>query len=151
MLIESVFYLVAPRGRPPYGQFADHLWGSKANIDSDGNSRTPDDTQWIELSLVLRGSEGEAEIHIDPVAGSPLILKIRSPNAGLSERTAIFLSDQTAGSIEPSLSGGQSWSASGPGCVKTLRKSESKKIGRSERPLCDFFGIGKGHPNDGNF
>lgn len=53
MVIESVFYLVAPRDRPPYGRVADHLWGSKANIDSDGNSRTPDDTQWTELSLIL--------------------------------------------------------------------------------------------------
>jgi hypothetical protein len=107
MLIESVFYLVAPRDRPPYGWVADHLWGLKANVDSDGNSRTPDDTQWTELSLILRDSEGEAEIHIDSVAASPLVLKIRSPNAGLAERTAIFLSDQTAGTIELSLSGGQ--------------------------------------------
>lgn len=108
MLFESVFYLVAPRDRPPYGRVADHLWGSKANIDSDGNSRTPDDTQWTELSLILRGNDGEAEIHIDPVAVSPLVLKIRSPNAGLAERTAIFLSDQTAGTIELTLPGGQS-------------------------------------------
>ena len=108
MLIESVFYLVSPGDRPPYGRVADHLWGSKANIDSDGNSRTPDDTQWTELSLILRDNDGEAEIHIDPVAVFPLVLKIRSPNAGLAERTAIFLSDQTAGTIEPSLSSGQS-------------------------------------------
>ena len=107
MLTESVFYLVNPRDRPPYGWVADHLWGSEANIDSDGNSRTPDDTQWTELSLILRGSEGEAEIHIDPVAVSPLVLKIRSPDAGLAERTAIFLSDQTTGTIELSLSGGR--------------------------------------------
>jgi hypothetical protein len=108
MPIESVFYLVAPRDRPPYGWLADHLWGAKANIDSDGNSRTPDDTQWTELSLILRGSEGEAEIHIDPVAVSPLVLKIRSPNAGLAKQTAIFLSRQTAGTIELRLSGGES-------------------------------------------
>lgn len=106
MLIESVFYLVGSLDRPPYGWVADHLWGSKANIDSDGNSRTPDDTQWTELSLILRGSEGEAEIHIDPVAASPLVLKIRSPNAGLAERTALFLRNHTAGTIEPSFSGG---------------------------------------------
>jgi hypothetical protein len=108
MLIESVFYLVAPRNRPPYARVANHLWGSKANFDSDGNSRTPDDTQWTELSLILRGSEGESEIHIDPVAVSPLALKIRSLNAGLAEQTAIFLSDQTAGTIELSLSGKES-------------------------------------------
>lgn len=74
MLIESVFYLVAPGDRLPYGWVADHLWGTKADIDSDGNSRTPDDTQWTELSLILRGSEGEAEIHIEPVAIKKLIL-----------------------------------------------------------------------------
>jgi hypothetical protein len=107
MLIESVFYLVAPGDRPPYGRVADHLWGSKANIDSDGDSRTPNDTQWTELSLILRGSQVKAEIHIDPVSEAPLVLKIRSLNAGLAERTVIFLSDQTAGTIELSLSGGQ--------------------------------------------
>jgi len=107
MPIESVFYLVAPRDRPPYRRVADHLWGSNANIDSDGNSRTPDGTQWTELSLILRGNDDEAEIHIDPVAVSLLVLKIRSPNVGLAERTAIFLSVQTAGTIDLSLPGGQ--------------------------------------------
>ncbi len=107
MLVESVFYLVGPRDRPPFSCVADHLWGSSASIDADGNSRTPGDTQWTELSLILRGSEGEAEIHIDSVAVSPLVLKIRSPDAGLAGRTAIFLSDQTAGAIKLSLSSGQ--------------------------------------------
>jgi hypothetical protein len=79
----------------------------EVDADSDGNSRTPDDTQWTELSLILRGSEGEAEIHIDPAAVSPLVLKIRSPYASLAKQTAIFLCKQTAGIIALSLSDGQ--------------------------------------------
>lgn len=103
MLNEFVFYLVDRRDRPPYGWVADKLWGSEANVDSDGNSRTPDDTQWTELSLILRDDGDEAEIHIDPVVASPLILKIRSPNAGLAEQTAQFLSEHTQGIIKLSM------------------------------------------------
>ena len=77
MLSQTVVYLVAPGERPPFGQVADHLWGPEANVDSDGNSRTPDDTQWTELSLFLRGAD-DAEVHVDPVATCPLTLQIRS-------------------------------------------------------------------------
>jgi hypothetical protein len=104
--IETVFYLVAPGDRPPYGWVADHLWGSEANVDSDGNSRTPDDTQWTELSLILRGA-GEAEVHIDPITSSPLILQIRSPDASLAQRVATFLSHKTKGNIESSMPNSQ--------------------------------------------
>lgn len=104
---ETVFYLVAPGGRPPYGWVADHLWGSEANVDSDGNSSTPDDTQWTELSLILRGAADEAEVHIDPVTTSPLILQIKSPDASLAERAATFLSQTTKGNIESSMPSSQ--------------------------------------------
>ena len=102
MLSQTVVYLVAPGERPPFGQVADHLWGAKANVDSDGNSRTPDDTQWTELSLFLRGAD-EAEVHVDPVAISPLTLQIWSSNAYLVERAARFLSEKTMGRIELSI------------------------------------------------
>ncbi len=42
-------------------------------------------------------------------------------------------------------------SAFGPGCVKTRMKSDNKKIGLSERPLCDFLQTGKGNPTHENF
>ncbi len=100
MLNETVFYLVDPRDRPPYGWVADNLWGSETNVDSDGNSCTPDDTQWTELSLMLRACADGAQVHIDPVATAPLVLQIRSPDASLAERTARFLSEHTKGNIE---------------------------------------------------
>ncbi|TLP59182.1 MULTISPECIES: hypothetical protein [Pseudomonas] len=100
MLNQTVFYLVDPHERPPYGRVADNLWGTEANIDSDGDSRTPDDTQWTELSLILRDGVDEAQIHIDPISDRPLILKIRSFDADLVERTARFLSEYTKGKIE---------------------------------------------------
>lgn len=102
MLSQTVVYLVAPGERPPFGQVPDHLWGPAANVDSDGNSRTPDDTQWTELSLFLRGAD-DVEVYVDPVATSPLTLQIRSSNAYLVERTARFLSEKTMGRIELSM------------------------------------------------
>ena len=105
MMNETVFYLVDPGERPPFGRVADELWGLQANIDSDGNSRTPDDTQWTELSLMLRDGSNETCIHIDPVATLPLVLQIRSFDAGLAERAARFLSKETNGSVKPRLPG----------------------------------------------
>jgi hypothetical protein len=37
------------------------------------------------------------------------------------------------------------------GCVKTQKKSAHEKIGFLEPPLCDFLGVGNGHPTRENF
>lgn len=56
MTADLTLYLVAPVVRAPYYQMAKHLWGPDANTDSDGDSASPDDGQWTELSLSLNES-----------------------------------------------------------------------------------------------
>lgn len=97
---ETVLYLVDPDSRPPFGLVADHLWGADANIDSDGDSRFPNDSEWTELFLLLRGAEEVQHVQVDPVSTAPLVLQIRSPVAELTEKTASFLSGLTGGRIE---------------------------------------------------
>lgn len=54
-----VVYVSAAGRRPAYWKLAAHLWGPGCNIDSDGNSRTPDDEEWTKLTLSLRGEPGQ--------------------------------------------------------------------------------------------
>lgn len=96
---DSILYLVSPHARPAYYLVAEYLWGANADIDSDGDSRWPGDEEWTELSLILRNSSDSAQVHIDPVSTDPLILQIRSPDAGLTERVANYLSKQTEGVV----------------------------------------------------
>jgi hypothetical protein len=41
--------------------------------------------------------------------------------------------------------------AIGRGCVKTQKKSAHEKFGFLEPSLCDFLGVGDGHPTRENF
>lgn len=83
-------YVSAAGRRPAYWKLAAHLWGPGCNIDSDGNSRTPDDEEWTELTLFLRGEPGQF-VTVDPIADQPATLAIRSPDATLAEKAAAFL------------------------------------------------------------
>ena len=76
--------------RPGYWKLAAHLWGPDCNIDSDGNSRTPDDEEWTELTLSLRGEPGQS-VTVDPIAGQPATLAIRSSDPALAEKVVAFL------------------------------------------------------------
>lgn len=99
MTADLTLYLVAPGVRPPYYQVAKHLWGPDANIDSDGNSASPDDCQWTELSLSLRDSAHGVGVHVDPISNDPLVLAIRSVDADLVRRAAEYLRDYSGGTI----------------------------------------------------
>ena len=92
--------LRSPGPRPAYFLVADHLWGESCNIDSDGNSRNPEDTNWTELSLFLRDAPSSEQVHVDPLSEEPLVLEIRSPSQVLCERVAGFLLAKSGGSIE---------------------------------------------------
>lgn len=96
---DHVLYLRNPGPRPAYYLVADHLWGVGRNVDSDGNSRGPDDTEWTELSLLLRGAPASERLDIDPVSSNPLTLEIRSPSQLLCERVARYLASVTGGQI----------------------------------------------------
>lgn len=100
MTSEHVLRLANPGPRPAYYLVARHLWGADCNIDSDGNSGTPEDVHWTELSLFLRGTSPSQQVHVDPVSENPLILAIRSPSQDLCERVAQYLVSTTGGAIE---------------------------------------------------
>ena len=94
---ESALYLVRPGPRPPFVLVAHHLWGD-ADIDSDGNSSTPDDTECTELTLIRRPDNDE-RVDIDLASESPLVLKIHSESLTLAKRTADFLAQHTGGTV----------------------------------------------------
>lgn len=92
-------YLEGPGDRLAYYEIADVLWGKAANVDSDGDSRNPDDTQWTEVSLILRGRNKKDEVYVDPVSVKPLVLKIRSPDREITKRVAAYLQEFAGGVV----------------------------------------------------
>ena len=70
---------IQPNGpRPDYYSVAEHLWGKGVDIDSDGNSESPDSIDWTELTLINRNDDS-LRIDIDPKQETPLVLEIRGP------------------------------------------------------------------------
>lgn len=51
---------------PPFVKIAYALWGENVNFDSDGDSTTPDATDWRELTLIRR-PECDERLDIDPI------------------------------------------------------------------------------------
>ena len=100
MIQQHVLHLKSPGPRPAYYLVARHLWGADCNIDSDGNSSTPEDVQWTEISLFLRDASPSEQIHVDPISENPLVLSIRSPSLVLCKRVAQYLASSTGGTIE---------------------------------------------------
>jgi hypothetical protein len=89
---DTVLFLVNPGPRPPLARVADHLWGSDADFDSDGNSSDPSDTNWTELTVQARPDPDDLNrVDVDPVSESPLVLKVVSSSTALAERAAHFL------------------------------------------------------------
>lgn len=89
MKTDKILYISPESERPIFYSLAEHLWGTGVDIDSDGNSITPDDTNWTELTIINR-SNPEQRIDIDPVQIKPLILKIEGKE-GLVEKAAGYL------------------------------------------------------------
>jgi len=89
--------LSGPGPRPPFAEVAHHLWGG-ADFDSDGNSETPADVTWTELTLVRRPLYDE-RVDIDPVSVDPLVLRITSETPGLARRVAEFLARSCGGTL----------------------------------------------------
>ena len=89
---QNVLFLVNPGPRPPFGRVADYLWGFGANVDTDGNSLDPNDTNWTELTVQLRPDADHVNrVDVDPVSQSPLVLKVVSPTPALAQRVAGYL------------------------------------------------------------
>jgi hypothetical protein len=104
MLANTTLYLFGPGARPAYYLVAEHLWGTDADIDSDGDSTTPDDSQWTELSLRLRGSSQDSHVHVDPISTDPLGLAIRSSDSSIARQVAEYLRDHSGGTIREHVS-----------------------------------------------
>ncbi|OBZ92036.1 hypothetical protein ADU59_28995 [Pararhizobium polonicum] len=93
------FFLSSPGDRPAYHALAEHLWGIGCDIDSDGNSSSPDATDWTELTIILRANT-DKRIDIDSVSSTgPLVLSIRSDDAELAYRAALYLCDVAGGEL----------------------------------------------------
>lgn len=57
--------------RPRFTDVAEHLWGRGVDFDSDGDSASPDGSEWTELTVERR--QGPAErVDIDRVSERPL-------------------------------------------------------------------------------
>ena len=80
MSTNKILYISPKLDRPKYYLVAEHLWGNTNEIDSDGDSKTPDDKNWTELTLINRSNQNQ-RIDIDPVHTNPLILKIVGPES----------------------------------------------------------------------
>ncbi|PPT25622.1 hypothetical protein XarbCFBP8132_19775 [Xanthomonas arboricola] len=99
MSSDHAIQIKAPGPRPAYYRVAEHLWGAGCNIDSDGDSRTPEDHDWTELSVSLRGAPGQ-QLDISPVSTEPLVLVVRSPQASLCSKAVKFIVSFSGGTVE---------------------------------------------------
>jgi len=93
------YRIINPGPRPPYYRLGDHLFGEDANIDSDGNSESLEDTTWTELSVSLRDGKSPY-VNIDPVSYDPLVLEISCFSSELAKKTAEYLVKITGGKLE---------------------------------------------------
>ena len=87
-----------PGPRPPFPTVAEHLWGAGVHFDSDGDSRTPGDANWTELTVIRRDGSGE-RVDVDSVAQDPLTLKVVSESRDLALRAAMYLARVTGGDL----------------------------------------------------
>lgn len=99
---EYTLYINPKMERPRFKDIAHFLWGEGVDLDSDGNSETPDDRNWTELTLINR-NDGSERIDIDPVSYDPLILKIVG-HKGMVSRVAVFLSEACGCKVSESAS-----------------------------------------------
>lgn len=96
--MDHFLHVISPGPRPPFFQVAEHLWGAGCIIDSDGNSKTPDDLQWTELTLILRGNPKQ-RVDIDPISDVPLILAVRSSHQSLCRMAVEFIVAVSGGEV----------------------------------------------------
>ena len=96
--MDHLLHIVSPGERPPYYQVACHLWGQGCDIDSDGDSSTPESKLWTELTLVLRSDQTQ-RVDIDPLMLDPLVLVVRSTHESLCKRVAEYVTSKSGGEI----------------------------------------------------
>jgi hypothetical protein len=82
---------------PPYYDIAEYIWGKDVNIDSDGDSYSPDSTDWTELTLILR-SDTSQRVDIDPSPSDSDLLVLEASYQHLTDKAVTFL--KVRGSVE---------------------------------------------------
>jgi hypothetical protein len=93
------YYLRSPGPRPPFGQVVDHAFGPNAHVDTDGNSSTPNATDWTELYIALRPDHSPV-VDICPTDASENSLRIEATSSHLAERVAEFLLAHCGGELQ---------------------------------------------------
>jgi hypothetical protein len=94
----NVRFVLANGPRPPFYAVGEHLWGASADLDSDGNSSSPDATDWTELTLINRRDPSK-RVDVDPESEAPLVLRVEGTTAELADRTAQYLAAVCKGNV----------------------------------------------------
>ena len=84
--------------RPPAGAVIDHIWGRGVDVDSDGDSRSPEDREWTDLWVAKRPECTEI-VSVLPDSESPLVLAVESDSIELAQRVAVFIAQEANGRI----------------------------------------------------
>ena len=82
---------------PPYYRVAEAIWGCGVDFDSDGDSSTPEDTNWRELTITLRPGY-EQRLDIDPSEHDRDRLVLRATSREVLEEACGFL--ESVGAIQ---------------------------------------------------
>lgn len=86
------YFVRTERERPDFRLVIAFLWHDLYSVDTDGDSDNPASRKWTWLFVRNRQDESEI-VTVNPVANTPLILRIESENEHLAARTAYFLSE----------------------------------------------------------
>ena len=93
-------FLIMPGPRPPYFEVVDHVYGPDDTVDTEGDSSSPEATDWTWLYMQLRKPPYREQPVIEvEMLESENVMRIASDRADLAEKTAIFLADRAGGTI----------------------------------------------------
>src|SRR5688572_13636966 len=89
----------APGPRPEFYRIAEHLWGAGCNVDSDGDSCSPDDHDWTETIRFGGRQKGSWRIRALRIAGlqsSQSLPKARRTRSLVCSRPAHWRTSSTS-------------------------------------------------------
>ena len=66
------FWIKDSGPRSPYQRYVSYLWGEDSDCDTDGNSSSPSDREWTELTIINR-KNNTGRVDVDSEQNSPLI------------------------------------------------------------------------------
>jgi hypothetical protein len=84
------FFIYTERSRPPFYLVTTFVWGDGHDFDSDGNSRTPHDTEWTELYCTNRSSPFE-RFNVEVLKEPRPRIEITSADDSAASKIALFL------------------------------------------------------------